>query len=111
MRAAYADRVARLDDWLVAGLAVVLGATMGILVTTTSIGAGAIGVTVLLFLYPRLEGHWYLGSVDWALLAALLTGPPPGIAVGSALVGRIPDVAVRKALAVILVVVGVRVML
>jgi uncharacterized membrane protein YfcA len=132
MRAAYAGRVARLDDRLVAGLTIVLGVTMGILVTTTSVGAGAIGVTVLLFLYPRLEvarivgsdiahavpltliagsGHWYLGSVDWALLAPLLTGSLPGIAVGSALVGRIPDVAVRTALALILVVVSVRLML
>jgi len=132
LRAAYADRVARLDGRVVTILTVVLGATMGILVTTTSVGAGAIGVTVLLLLYPRLEvgriigsdiahavpltlvagvGHWYLGSVDWGLLAPLLTGSLPGIAVGSALVGRIPDVAVRTALALILVFVGVRMML
>jgi len=132
MRAAYADRVARLGGRVVTILTVALGATMGILVTTTSVGAGAIGVTVLLLLYPRLElgrivgsdiahavpltlvagvGHWYLGSVDWSLLAPLLTGSLPGIAVGSALVGRIPDVAVRTALALILVFVGVRMML
>jgi uncharacterized membrane protein YfcA len=132
IRTAYADRIGRLDGRLVTLLTFALGVTMGVLVTTTSVGAGAIGVTVLLFLYPRMEvhrivgsdiahavpltlvagaGHWWLGSVDWGLLTPLLTGSLPGIAVGSALVGRIPDVAVRTALAVILVIVGVRLML
>jgi len=132
IRAAYADRIGQLDDRLVATLTILLGVTMGVLVPATSVGAGAIGVTVLLLLYPRLAvtrivgsdiahavpltlvagaGHWYLGSVDWALLAPLLTGSLPGIAVGSTLAGRIPDLAVRTALAVILVIVGVRLML
>jgi uncharacterized membrane protein YfcA len=118
---------ARLRIWTV-----FLGVMLGILVSVTSVGAGALGTTALLILYPRLPvariaasdiahavpltlvagaGHWYLGSVDWALLAPLLTGSLPGIAVGSALVGRIPDVAVRTALAVILVVVGARLVL
>jgi hypothetical protein len=129
MRARYADRVGKLDDRIVAILTVVLGAVMGVLVTMTSVGAGAIGVTVLFFLYPRMPasrivgsdiahavpltliagaGHWYLGSVDWALLGPLLMGSLPGIIVGSKLVGRIPDGAVRTALALVLIVVAVK---
>jgi uncharacterized membrane protein YfcA len=129
VRARYADRVSKLDDRIVAILTVVLGAVMGLLVTMTSVGAGAIGVTVLFLLYPRMQasrivgsdiahavpltlvagaGHWYLGSVDWALLGPLLMGSLPGIVVGSKLVGRIPDGAVRTALALVLIVVAVK---
>ena len=85
---------------------VLTGAILGVLVSITSVGAGAIGVTVLLLLYPRLAtvrivgsdiahavpltliagtGHWLLGSVDWSLLASLLVGSLPGIAIGSML--------------------------
>ena len=53
-------------------------------------------------------GHWYLGSVDWALFTPLLAGSLPGIVVGSALVGRIPDFTVRTVLALVLATVGVR---
>ncbi|MGJ4927598.1 sulfite exporter TauE/SafE family protein [Bradyrhizobium sp. HKCCYLS2038] len=132
LRASYAKRIAALGPAKVEGLTVLLGFAMGVLVTTTSVGAGAIGVTVLIFLYPALPasrivgsdiahavpltliagaGHWYLGSVDWGLLSPLLMGSLPGIALGSTLVGRVPDAAVRTALAVILVVVGVRLMI
>lgn len=131
MRARYADRVSQLDDRIVAVLTIVLGAVMGVLVTMTSVGAGAIGVTVLFFLYPRMPasrivgsdiahavpltlvagaGHWYLGSVDWALLGPLLMGSLPGIVVGSKLVGRIPDGAVRTALALVLIAVAIKLM-
>jgi uncharacterized membrane protein YfcA len=102
---------------------------MGVLVTTTSVGAGAIGVTVLLFLYPKMPpgrivgsdiahavpltllagaGHWYLGTIDWRLLLTLLIGSLPGIIVGSYLSSRARDAVVRFALAAVLVVVGVR---
>jgi uncharacterized membrane protein YfcA len=105
---------------------------MGVLVTTTSVGAGAIGVTLLLFLFPKMPasrmvgsdiahavpltlvagaGHWYLNSVDWALLSPLLMGSLPGIALGSTLVGRVPELAVRTALALVLATVGVRLMI
>ena len=131
VRARYADRVSQLDNGIVAVLTVVLGTVMGVLVTMTSVGAGAIGVTVLFFLYPRMPasrivgsdiahavpltlvagaGHWYLGSVDWALLGPLLMGSLPGIVVGSKLVGRIPDGAVRTALALVLIAVAVKLM-
>jgi len=82
---------------------VLVGALLGVLVTISSVGAGALGVTALLLLYPRLPmavivgsdiahavpltllagiGHWYLGAVDWTLLTSLLTGSVPGIIVG-----------------------------
>ena len=102
---------------------------MGVLVTATSVGAGAIGVTVLLILHPRMPagrvvgsdiahavpltflagaGHWYLGSIDWNLLGNLLIGSLPGIVLGSYLATRARDVVVRAALASVLLIVGVR---
>lgn len=102
---------------------------MGVLVTITSVGAGAIGVTVLLLLHPKMPagrvvgsdiahgvpltllagaGHWYLGAIDWNLLWNLLIGSVPGIVFGSYLATRARDGVVRMALASILVIVGVR---
>lgn len=129
LRATYANRLNKLSPRLIAFLTIALGAIMGLLVTTTSVGAGAVGVTVLLFLFPNLPtsrivgsdiahavpltliaglGHWLLGSIDWGLLTPLLTGSLPGIAIGSMLVGRISDMAARTALALILIVASVR---
>ena len=106
-----------------------LGLVMGVLVTATSVGAGAIGVTVLLLLHPKMPagrvvgsdiahavpltllagaGHWYLGSIDWHLLGTLLIGSLPGIVIGSHLAGRARDSVVRVVLAAVLVIVGVR---
>ena len=108
---------------------VLLGAVMGVLVSISSVGAGAIGVAVLVLLYPAMPmprivgtdiahavpltlaaglGHWYLGSVDWSLLASLLLGSLPGIAIGSMLVVRVPDGVLRPVLASVLMVVGGR---
>ncbi len=110
-------------------LTVVTGVVLGVLVSLTSVGAGAIGVTALLLLYPRLPtarivgsdiahavpltlvagaGHWLLGSVDFALLGSLLVGSIPGIIIGSRLSAQVPDMALRLALAGVLVVVGWR---
>ena len=123
----YAKRVDRLSDRSVRNLTVLLGVVMGALVTLTSVGAGAIGVTVLLFLHPKIPiarvvgsdiahavpltlvagvGHWYLGSVNWALLWPLLLGSVPGIVVGSRLAGRVRDGAIRTALALVLIAVA-----
>ncbi|MDQ2804228.1 MAG: sulfite exporter TauE/SafE family protein, partial [Pseudomonadota bacterium] len=108
-------------------LTVAAGTVLGVLVTVTSVGAGALGVVFLAFLYPRLPtarivaadiahavpltllaglGHWWLGSIDWPLLGALLLGSVPGIVVGSLLVTRMPDLMLRPLLALILIVVG-----
>jgi uncharacterized protein len=118
-----------LDSRTISLLTIALGLVMGILVTTTSVGAGAIGVTVLLLLNPDMPanrivgsdiahavpltllagiGHWYLGSIDWSLLGALLIGSLPGIVFGSYLASRSHDTVVRAALATILFIVGVR---
>ncbi len=96
------------------------GAVLGILVTISSIGAGAIGATLLVLLYPRLSpaeiagtdiayavpltaiaafGHWYLGSINWELLAMLLLGSVPGITIGSLAARAIPEKFLRIVLA------------
>jgi uncharacterized protein len=108
---------------------VVTGAVIGVIVSLSSIGAGALGVTVLLLLYPTLPtsrivgsdiahavpltlvaglGHWLLGSVDWPLLGSLLTGSIPGIIIGSYMAARVPDLLLRPMLATTLVLVGAR---
>jgi uncharacterized membrane protein YfcA len=92
-------------------------------------GAGALGVTALLLLYPRLPivvivgsdiahavpltlvaglGHWWLGSVNWPLLLSLLCGSLPGIVLGSHIATRVPDMVLRMTLASVLSVVGAR---
>jgi uncharacterized protein len=113
-------------------LTVTTGAVLGVLVTISSVGAGALGVTALLLLYPRLPmaiivgsdiahavpltlvagvGHWFLGSVDWPLLTSLLTGSVPGIILGSYLSAHVPDAVLRPILATTLMVVGGRLIL
>ncbi len=108
-------------------LTVALGAFLGVLVTVSSVGAGAIGMTVLLALYPRLPtvrlvgsdiahavpltfvaglGYWFMGGVNWGLLASLLIGSLPGIALGSHLAARIPDRVLRPVLAGTMALVG-----
>ncbi len=108
---------------------IILGAAVGVLVSLSSVGAGAIGVTVLLVLYPGLPtarivgsdiahavpltllagaGHWYLGSVDWAMLVSLLIGSLPGIAIGSQLAAHVPDRVLRPVLAGTLALVGAK---
>ena len=110
-------------------LPLLLGAVIGTLVTLTSVGAGAIGVTVLMILYPLLPlprivaadiayavpltlvaglGHASLGSVDWSLLAKLLAGSLPGIWIGSHLMARTPERAIRSLLSVLLAYAGVK---
>jgi uncharacterized membrane protein YfcA len=104
-----------------------LGAVLGVLITLSSVGAGAIGVTVLILLYPRLAtgrivgsdiahavpltlvaglGHWWLGTVNFGLLGSLLTGSIPGIIIGSLFAARAPDRVLRPLLAATLMLVG-----
>ncbi|MCJ2180327.1 sulfite exporter TauE/SafE family protein [Novosphingobium album (ex Hu et al. 2023)] len=107
----------------VIGGTVVLGAAIGIAVTVSSVGAGAIGVTALLLLYPRLRmvkivgsdiahavplaliagtGHWLIGDVDGLLLTNLLIGSIPGVILGSLLSVRASDKLLQPLLAVVL---------
>jgi uncharacterized protein len=108
-------------------LPIVFGALVGTLVTLTSVGAGAIGVLVLMLLYPALPlprivaadiayavpltlvaglGHASLGSVDWTLLAKLLAGSLPGIWLGSHLGFKTPERLIRSVLSVLLAYAG-----
>lgn len=108
---------------------VLFGAAIGALVSLTSVGAGAIGVTVLMMLYPALPlpriiaadiayavpltlvaglGHASIGSVDWTLLGTLLIGSLPGIWLGSRLVRRAPDRLIRSLLSLLLAYAGAR---
>ncbi len=110
-------------------LPLLFGAVIGTLVTLTSVGAGAIGVTVLMILYPLLPlprivaadiayavpltlvaglGHASMGSVDWPLLTKLLMGSIPGIWVGSHLMTRVPERAIRSLLSVLLAYAGAK---
>ncbi len=134
---------ARLVGWLTprigtvegpnrAALTILLGALLGVLVSLTSVGAGALGMTALLVLYPQLPinrlvgsdiahavpltlvaglGHWALGAVDLALLGSLLTGSIPGIVAGSLLASRVPDRVLGPILAATLAVVGAKLLL
>jgi uncharacterized membrane protein YfcA len=104
---------------------------LGLLVTVSSIGAGAIGATVIVMLYPHLRpaevagtdiayavpltaiaaaGHWWLGSIDWQLLATLLIGSVPGIVLGSWIARGVPERFLRGLLAVTLTGVAAKLM-
>jgi len=110
-------------------LPVLFGAVIGVLVTLTSVGAGAIGVTVLLLLFPLLPlprivaadiayavpltlvaglGHASMGSVDWPLLAKLLAGSLPGIWLGTRLMRHTPERLVRPLLSLLLAYAGTK---
>jgi uncharacterized membrane protein YfcA len=120
--------VARFGRWEVPAT-VLTGAVLGVLVTLSSVGAGALGTVALLFLYPRSGtlkivgtdlahaipltavagfGHWMLGNVDFVLLGSLLLGSLPGIWIGSHLSARIPELWLRPALALILILIGLK---
>jgi uncharacterized membrane protein YfcA len=106
---------------------ILLGVVVGTVVSLSSVGAGAIGVTALLMLYPGLPiarivgsdiahavpltlvaglGHWVIGDVNLALLVNLLIGSIPGVVAGSLLSTRSPDHVLRPALAVVLMISG-----
>jgi uncharacterized membrane protein YfcA len=105
------------------------GVVVGTLVTLSSVGAGVLGTVALLFLYPRMPtvrivgtdivhavpltalaglGHLALGTVDLSLLLSLLLGSLPGIYLGSHLSARLPELALRRTLAAMLLVIGIR---
>jgi uncharacterized membrane protein YfcA len=108
------------------------GAFLGAAVTFSSVGAGAVGVTALMLLFPALAtvrvvgtdiahavpitlvagaGHALLGNVDYAMLGSLIAGSLPGIWLGSRLAARLPELYLSRALAVTLLVVGGRMVL
>ena len=111
---------------------VLVGGAIGVLVTISSIGAGAIGATLILMLYPHLKsaevagtdiayavpltaiagfGHWWLGNVDFNLLFGLLLGSVPAIWIGAKLSSALPEKVTRAALAITLLLVGFKLVL
>jgi uncharacterized protein len=114
------------------GATILAGALLGVLVTISSVGAGALGVVVLMFLYPRLPmarivgtdiahavpltliaglGHAALGTVDFGLLGSLLLGSLPGIYLGSHFGMKVPERVLRPILATMLMLIGGRLLL
>jgi uncharacterized membrane protein YfcA len=112
------------------GLTVFSGAVLGVCVALTSVGAGALGSVMLLYLYPlrmtphRLVatdlvhaiplaavagfGYLFAGMVDWFMLASLLTGSIPAIIVGSLLARRISGRWIQLALAFVLILAAIK---
>ncbi|MGB8577594.1 MAG: sulfite exporter TauE/SafE family protein [Pseudolabrys sp.] len=128
--AAYRARVVEINSQRTAVNTVLVGMVLGVLVSISSVGAGAIGVIALIMLYPQLPiarivgsdiahavpltliagtGHWMMGSVDWHIMGSLLAGSLPGIFVGSYFAIRIPERALRLVLATTLFVVASRI--
>jgi uncharacterized membrane protein YfcA len=123
------------DAWhtrRVGPVTVAVGALLGVLVSLSSVGAGALGVTALLFLYPTMPavrivgsdlahavplalvaglGHWLLGNIDWSLLGALLLGSLPGIWLGSHFAVKVPERWLRSGLAALLILIGTKLVL
>ncbi len=110
-------------------ITVLAGLILGVLVTLSSVGAGALGAAILFFLYPRLPavsivgsdiahavpltavaglGHLHLGTVDLALLLSLVAGSLPGVFIGSHLSAKVPEPVLRRLLAAMLFTIGAR---
>jgi uncharacterized membrane protein YfcA len=108
---------------------ILIGAVLGVLVTLSSVGAGALGTVALLFLYPKMKtvkivgtdlahaipltavagmGHLALGNVDLVLLGSLLVGSLPGIWIGSHWSAKIPEHYLRPVLASVLLLIGLK---
>ena len=127
---AYRAHVQVLDARRTATTTVLVGALLGVLVSISSVGAGAIGVVALVLLYPHMPiakivgsdiahavpltliaglGHWMMGSVDWHIIASLLVGSLPGIVLGSYFANRVPERTLQVVLAIALFTVASRI--
>jgi uncharacterized membrane protein YfcA len=127
--ATYSRRVGVLSENKTRFYTILTGVTLGVLVTISSVGAGALGVTALLLLYPELPvvriagsdiahavpltlvagmGHLLSGGIDTTVLISLLCGSLPGIMLASLFAPRLPDRALRIVLAMTLTIVAVR---
>lgn len=123
------DAIRALHRQLQTPMTVVAGLILGVLVTLSSVGAGALGAAILFFLYPRMPsikivgtdlahavpltaaaglGHLHLGTIDPGLLLSLIIGSLPGIYIGSHIAVRLPEKVVRPALASMLMLIGLK---
>ena len=110
-------------------ITIISGCALGILVTVSSVGAGAIGSAILFLLYPHKKsinivgtdlahavpltaiagsGHLHFGTVDLNLLAGLLTGGVPAIYLGSFIGNKLPDTVLRPLIALLLLSMGIK---
>lgn len=113
------------------GWVVLMGIVLGVLVTLSSVGAGAFGVMALVLLFPNLPmirvigsdvahavlltlvaglGHLKSGNVDLHLLMLLLMGSIPAIIVGTLVSSRLPERGIRRILGVTLLLLGLNFM-
>jgi uncharacterized membrane protein YfcA len=125
----YDKKVGEPNPAAVSRLTILTGAVLGVLVTLSSVGAGAIGVTALVMLYPKMPaqrivgsdiahavpltllaglGHSILGTIDLHILVSLLCGSIPAIVVASVASARTSDTVVRVALGLVLLAVCAR---
>jgi uncharacterized membrane protein YfcA len=125
----YGANVPEMEPARVRNLTILTGVVLGVLVSLSSVGAGAIGVTALVLLYPKMEprrivgsdiahavpltlvagiGHSFLGAINWHILGSLLVGSIPSIIVMSIVAARASDTAVRVTLACVLILVCAR---
>lgn len=125
----YGARARELDPTFVRSMTILTGAVLGVLVSLSSVGAGAIGVMALVLLYPKMEarrivgsdiahavpltliaglGHSILGTINWHILESLLVGSIPAIIVASIASARMSDTVVRVSLAIVLLLVVAR---
>lgn len=107
---------------------ILVGMILGFLVALTSVGAGALGTVMLLYLYPyRLTpyklistevahaiplsmvagvGYLWVGTVDFILLGNLLLGSIPAAFIGGISAHKFKDKWLRIAIAVVLAIAG-----
>ena len=105
------------------------GFVLGMLVTLSSVGAGALGTALLILLFPHMTmpmivatdlvhavvltgvagmGHWQLGNVDMTLLVYLLVGSLPGVYLGGHLGSRLSPKFMQPLMGSLLLVIGLR---
>ena len=125
----YAHRLEGLSFEATRSYTILTGAVLGVLVTISSVGAGALGVIALILLYPKAPilriaasdiahavpltlvagvGHLLGGSINTSLLISLLMGSLPGIMLASAFAPKLPDTALRLILATTLILVATK---
>lgn len=111
-------------------LTVFAGIVLGLCVALTSIGAGALGSVILLYLYPQRMrphrlvatdimhaiplalvaglGYLFAGMVDWRMLISLLSGSIPAVIAGSLISRRLNSRWIQVFLAMVLLAVGLK---